>query len=194
MNKYLTLFFFIVLGLHSLGQSNLGLKFGLNISNVKRFNGYDFTGLVNFNTGVIAKFKLTEKFVINTELLLSNKGFNYILIPNGTTATTLTYITIPTLIEYKASKRIYFQLGPEFNYLIKARMKNSSFNESVYDNYKKFDFSIAGGLGFRFLKNFAIEARYSLGLSQIRQNEYIFGSYKTRTLQVDLTYNFKRKK
>ncbi len=191
MNKFSLLLFFSLVSLQSFGQSDIGLKFGMDIANVRNSNESDFTALLNFNIGVIAKFKLKDKFKLNTELLLANKGFNSILIPTGTTATNLTYISIPILLEHNVSKNFYLQLGPEFNYLIKASMKNSSFNESVEDNYKKIDLSIASGLGLSLSKTFVLEARYSLGLSQIRQNESIFGSYQTRTFQLNLIYNFR---
>ncbi len=73
-------------------------------------------------------------------------------------------------------------------------MKNKSFDASVIDNYKKFDLAIVGGLGFKLFKGLNIETRYSLGLSQIRQNETIFGAYKTRTFQINLVYLLKLKK
>ncbi|MBS1578712.1 MAG: outer membrane beta-barrel protein [Bacteroidetes bacterium] len=101
---------------------------------------------------------------------------------------------ITYIIEYQPSKKIYFQIGPEFNFLLNARMKNKSFDASVIDNYKKFDLAIVGGLGFKLFKGLNIETRYSLGLSQIRQNETIFGAYKTRTFQINLVYLLKLKK
>lgn len=194
MNKIFALLFFIAPGLHSYGQNNIGFKFGVNVSNVKSSSGNDFTTLVNFNTGIIAKLKLKDKFMLNTELLLSNKGFNTLLIPSGTTATNLTYLSVPVLLEYQPTKKFYFQLGPEFNFLINARMKNNNFNESVSENYNKFDLAIAGGIGFNIFRNFYLETRYSLGLSQINKNENILGSYKTRTFQVNLIYFLKHRK
>lgn len=194
MTKTFSLFIFIALGLHSYGQNNIGFKFGVNFSNVKTSNGNNFTTVLNFNTGVVAKFKLRDKFILNTEVLLSNKGFNSLVIPSGTTATNLTYLSVPILLEYQPTKKFYFQLGPEFNFLINARMKNSSVNRRISEKYNKFDLAIAGGLGFNIFKNFNLETRYSLGLSQIRENENIFGSYKNRTFQVNLIYFLKRRK
>ncbi len=107
-------------------------------------------------------------------------------------ATNLAYFSVPVLLEYEQTKKFYFQLGPEFNFLIKARMKNSSFNES--EDYNKFDLAIVGGVGFNVLRNFNLETRYSLGLSQIKKNENIFGSYNTRTFQVNLIYFLKNRK
>lgn len=194
MNKIFALLFLIAPGLHSYGQNNIGFKFGVNVSNVKSSGGNDFTTLVNFNTGIIAKLKLKDKFMLNTELLLSNKGFNTLLIPSGTTATNLTYLSVPVLLEYQPTKKFYFQLGPEFNFLINARMKNNNFNERVSENYNNFDLAIAGGIGFNIFRNFYLETRYSLGLSQINKNENVFGSYKTRTFQVNLIYFLNHRK
>ncbi|MEO7120693.1 MAG: porin family protein [Ginsengibacter sp.] len=194
MNKIFSLLFFIVTGLHSFGQNNIGFKFGMNVSNVKNSDGNNFKTLLSFNTGIVARLKLKDKFMLYTELLLSNKGFHSIIIPSGTTATKLAYFSVPVLLEYEPAKKFYFQLGPEFNFLINARIKNSRFNESDSESYNKFDLAVAGGVGFNVFRNFNLETRYSLGLSQIRKNENIFGSYNTRTFQVNLIYFLKSRK
>jgi len=86
---------------------------------------------------------------------------------------------------------LYFQLGPELNYLIAAKMKNSSMNEGVMDNYKKFDISVAGGVGYNFSKKISLETRYIFGLSQINAKPDILGSAYNRTFQINLIYWFK---
>ena len=189
MNKLFSLLFFFILGLNSLqAQKDIGLKFGLNISNVRNSGESDFTNLIDFNTGVVFKFKLADKLLLNTEALLSNKGFNSLLIPGGTTANHLTYFSVPVLLEYEATKKIYFQIGPGFNFLLNAKIKNSTMDNSVTEDYNSFDFSLAGGVGFKIFKKFNLETRYSFGLSKIKKDENIFGSYKNRTLQINLIY------
>jgi len=175
----------------SFGQINLGYKTGLNISRVRNSSHNDFSSDFGFNTGILAKFKIAKNNFLNTELLLSLKGFNIILIPSGTTATNFSYLTLPLLFEHRTSSKFYFQLGPELNYLIAAKMKNSTFKESVIDNYKKVDISLAGGLGYNISKKIGLETRYIFGLSQINQKPVIFGSEYNRTFQINLIYWFK---
>jgi hypothetical protein len=194
MSKVFFLIFLFILAVRfSYAQENAGLKFGGNISNVSSSHGNDFTALLDFNTGVVLRFKLRDKLLLNTEALLSHKGFNGILIPGGTTASNLSYLSFPVLLQYNQTKNIYFQIGPEFNFLVNAKMKNKATNKSVTDDYNKFDFSVAGGVGFKVFKKFNLETRYSFGLSDIRRNESISGSYKNRTLQINLIYLFRSK-
>ena len=191
MNKLYSFLFFFTLGLNPLfAQKDIGLKFGLNISNVNNSNG---NTLLDFNSGVVVRFKMADKFLLNTEVLSSNKGFNSVSIPLGTISNQLTYLSFPVLIHYCTTNKIYFQLGPEFNFLTMAKMKNSTINKNVTQDYNKFDFSIAGGVGFKILKVLNLETRYSLGLSQIKKDENIFRSYKNRTLQINLIYLLRSK-
>src|SRR5665213_3430815 len=153
MNKLFTLLFFLVLGLNvSFAQIDIGLKFGLNVSNVSNSNEEDFTNFLNFNSGVVVRLKMKDKFFLNTEVSSSNKGFNSLLTPGGKTSNQLTYLTFPVLLQYGATNKIYFQLGPEFNFLTKVKMKNSTMDSLVTGNYNTFDFSLAAGVGFTFLK------------------------------------------
>jgi hypothetical protein len=176
---------------HSFGQINWGYKIGLNVSRVRNSSHNDFTSNLNFNTGALAKFKLDKNYFINVECLLSLKGFNSLLIPSGTTSTNFSYLTLPILFEYNTSNKFYFQIGPELNYLIGAKMKNSTTDISVADNYNKFDISLAGGVGYKISKKVSLETRYIYGLSQINQKPEIFGSQYNRTFQVNLIYWFK---
>ncbi len=194
MNKlFYLLFLFILISSFLYGQNNLGVKLGLNISNVNNSNKNDFSTLLDFNTGIVFRHKISNDLLLNTEALVSGKGFNSVLIPSGTTATHLRYLSFPVLLHYLPTDKIYFQVGPEFNFLINAKMKNSTLNKSVADDYNKFDFSLAGGLGFKIFRKLNLETRYSFGLSQIRQDENIFGSYKNRTFQINLIYLLKSK-
>jgi hypothetical protein len=176
---------------HSFGQVNFGYKAGLNVSNISNSSHNEFTSNLNFNTGASAKFKLDKNYFINIECLLSLKGFNSLLIPDGTTATTLSYLTLPVLFEYAAPSKFYFQLGPELNYLIAAKMKNNIVDKSVADSYKKIDITLAGGLGYNISKKIGLETRYIFGLSQLNENPDIFGSEYNRNLQINIIYWFK---
>ncbi len=176
---------------YSFGQVNWGYKAGINLSRISNSSHNGFTSNLNFNTGVVATCKLEKNYFLDIECLLSLKGFNSVLIPGGTTATNFSYLTLPILFEYKTSNKLYFQLGPELNYLIAAKMKNSSMNEPVIDNYKKFDISVAGGLGYNFSKKIGLETRYIFGLSKIYAKSDILGSAYNRTFQINLIYWFR---
>lgn len=187
MNKLFFLLFFIGILPLSYSQNNIGFKLGMNIASVSKNGGHN-PPFINFNTGVVGKFKLQDELFLNTELLLSNKGFNSLFIPSGTTPTKLTYLSIPVLLESKTKKSFYFQMGPEFNFLINAKEKYNGAYKTVYADYKKFDITIATGFGFKLFNNFSLEARYSFGLLQINQS-----SRQTRTFQLSLLYKLKPK-
>ena len=180
----------ILLSQNVIGQFTFASKFGVNIANVRNTSAYNYSILFHYNTGIIAKYDLLSKFLLTTEILLSNKGYSELIIPNGTTTNKLTYLSVPILTEYKASKNVYFQLGPEINYLIAAQQKNDDLKKSIYEKYKKLDIAIAGGLGFKLSKSIALETRYTRGLTQIVNTNRYFETFKTNTLQLNFVYQF----
>ena len=54
------------------------------------------------------------------------------------------------------------------------------------DNIKRFDFSIFGGLGYKFDDNVFVETRYIHGLTETSK---VYGS-KNRNIQISLGYLF----
>ena len=180
----------ILLSQNVIGQFTFASKFGVNIANVRNTSAYNYSILFHYNTGIIAKYDLLSKFLLTTEILLSNKGYSELIIPNGTTTNKLTYLSVPILTEYKASKKVYFQLGPEINYLVAAQQKNDDLKKSIYEKYKKLDIAIAGGLGFKLSKSIALETRYTRGLTQIVNTNRYFETFKTNTLQLNFVYQF----
>ncbi len=175
----------------SFGQVNWGYKAGLNLSTVYNSSYNNFTSKLNFNTGALTKLKLNKNCFINIEYLLSHKGFSSILIPNGTTSNSFSYLTLPILFEYQISDKVSFHLGPELNYLIGAKIKTNNAEFSVIDKYKKIDLCLAGGLRYNFTKKIALETRYTIGQSQLNLRPEIFGYNYNRTFQLNLIYWFK---
>lgn len=172
-------------------QIKAGFKGGLNIANVHNSIANDFTSLVAYNFGFIAKYSAEDsKTGVTIEALLSQKGFKGLLIPSGTTAYSLTYVSIPALMEYRPAKALYVQVGPEFNYLVNAGMKNSTLKKSMLDKYNKFDFALAAGVGYNVFKNLNLEVRYSNGLNQLSKQPDITGKYYNRVFQFNAAYLF----
>ncbi len=192
MKKTPVVFIVVLLAFHSysFGQFRFGYKLGLNICNVRNSTNDNYTSKPGFNTGLVTEYNLNEKYFLNTGLLISAKGFQSLLIPAGTTATNLYYLSLPVLQGVNFSRKFSFVLGPEVNYLLSALMKNSSKNTSVIDDFNKWDISLDAGLIFNITRHIFIDCRYSYGLSQIREHSEISGWQYNRVIQGNLTFLF----
>lgn len=109
----------------------LGLKAGLNYSNVYDSQGEDFEAdpKYGFAGGAFLTVPIGKYFGIQPEILLSQKGFKATgsLLGGryGLTRTT-TYIDVPLLFAVRPVKYVSILFGPQFSYL--------THRKDVYDN------------------------------------------------------------
>jgi hypothetical protein len=158
-------------------QPKIGIKGGINLSNLYVDDVEDENMKVGLNLGVFAKFPITKGFSIQPEVLYSSKGAKLTydnLFGSGEYRFNLNYVEVPVLAVFNLSKNINIQAGGYAAYLTSANIKRledgSSEADDVADlnadNFKRFDYGLVGGVGFD-IQNFTIGARYNYGLSEI---------------------------
>jgi hypothetical protein len=105
---------------------SLGVKAGLNRSNVWDGSGQDFVAdpKFGFAGGVFAGIPFTKYLGIQPELLISQKGFRgagmLLGYPYSFTRTT-TYFDIPLQFQLKPAEFLTIVLGPQYSYLLSRR-------------------------------------------------------------------------
>lgn len=140
----------------------LGIKAGLNYANL---TGTDLQldALTSYHAGFVAEIKLLDRFSVQPELLYSTQGATYK--SAGTEfRNELGYLAIPVLAKIYLNKTVSLELGPQASFLLSER------NHFAVNDTKTFDFSVVGGLGFKITKNFFIQGRYGLGLTEVSTN------------------------
>lgn len=158
-------------------QPKIGIKGGINLSNLYVDDVKDENMKVGLNLGMFAKFPITKGFSIQPEVLYSSKGAKLTydnLLGSGEYRFNLNYVEVPILAVFNLSKNINIQAGGYAAYLTSANIKRlksgSSEADEVADlntdNFKRFDYGLAGGFGFD-IQNFTIGARYNYGLNEI---------------------------
>ncbi|MDO7172256.1 porin family protein [Mariniflexile sp. AS56] len=158
------------------GTSQIGVKGGLNFSNLYTDDVDDNNVLTSFNAGLYANIPITEFIALQPELLYSRKGAELVYdnaFASGTAKFKLNYIEVPVLLKVNVAKNINIQAGPYFAYLIDAQTTNESDSgsfdfEDNYDNddFNKFDAGLAAGVGFDF-DGMGIGLRYNYGLTTV---------------------------
>ncbi|SIQ09656.1 MULTISPECIES: porin family protein [unclassified Chryseobacterium] len=176
--------------LTSSSKIKFGLKAGLNVSNLSNM---DMNSKAGFYGGAFVNIPVSKDFSVQPEVLYSAAGAKE---KGGSNAKlNLEYLSVPVMFQYKALPNLYVEAGPQFNFLIDARLKKSASTGALKNATQSFDFGIGLGAGYYFTKNIGINLRYNAGLSDIVKTKYQYGydregSVKNGVFQVGVNYKF----
>ena len=159
----------------------IGIKAGVNYANFTS-SKLQTDALTSYHAGLVANFRLSEKFSIQPEVMYSTQGASYKNVVDEVVdevKAELGYVSVPVLARIGLGKSVTLDLGPQFSWLAS---KNVDFNTEV----KELDFGAAGGLSLKLTDNIFLQGRYVLGLSEIGKNADI----KNSVGQLSLGYMF----
>lgn len=170
------------------GNAKIGVKGGVNFSNMYTEDVDDNNVLTSFNAGLYASIPLTSALAIQPEFLFSRKGSELEYdnaFATGKAKFKLNYIEVPVLLKVNIAENFNIHAGPYFAYLIDAQVTNETdsgnfnFEENIdNDDFNKFDYGLSAGFGFDF-NSFGIGARYNYGLSTVGKERDILGTSYT---------------
>lgn len=166
-----------------------GLNGGLNWSNISNTEGSE--SLRGFNLGFYFDFKIKENFFFHTGVgvksplgaknitpySLNNVGLDS-LFENGSVTRNLSYFHVPLQAKFMLSDKFFVELGPQLALLHKGSdeftdtvidNEDLTFTNEVRDNYKRIDFGLVGGVGYKIKKSngMSIGIKYYYGLTDI---------------------------
>lgn len=165
-------------------RTQLGLKGGVNIA--------DYNDDINtkgartgYFIGGLAHIHLTPELALQPEVVYSAQGAKF---SSGTDK--IDYINIPVLLQYMFQGGFRLQTGPQLGILASAKFENNSGTESSRKNIvKSSDFGWSFGAGYLTPSGLGIDARYNLGISNIRKpNDF---EEKNRVWQLGIFYQFR---
>ncbi|HMH21677.1 MAG TPA: porin family protein [Puia sp.] len=172
--------------------AKFGIKGGFNLTSLYVDNVSSEHAKAGFNAGIFAKLPVTKGLSIQPELLYSVKGakdtYSNFIQGDGEYRFNLNYIELPVLAVINVARNFNLHAGGYAAYLVSANVKDVNSNGDIdgasdlnADNFKRFDFGLAGGVGFD-IDHVTLGARYNYGLTQIG---------KSGNLSGDLTKNSK---
>jgi hypothetical protein len=168
----------------------IGVKGGVNLSNLYVQDVGDENLKVGGNVGLFAKIPVTRGFSVQPEVLYSMKGsqvnYNNLLFGSGKYRFNLDYVEVPVLAVVNVAKNFNLHFGPYAALLTSAKVKKvdesgnvNGVTELNKDNFNSFDYGAVGGLGFD-VENVTLGARYNYGLREVgregRANDLTKGS------------------
>lgn len=169
---------------HSLTPT-IGVKGGINFTNLYVDDVKDENMKVGFNLGLFAKLPITQGVSIQPEILYSVKGskltYDLGILGSNEYRFNLNYVEVPVLAVINLAKNFNLQAGGYAAYLAQANIKrvnNDDPNDQIADlnedNFNRFDYGLVGGLGID-VKSVTIGARYNYGLREVGKSDN-FGS------------------
>lgn len=161
---------------HSL-TPKMGVKGGINFTNLYVDNVKDENMKVGFNLGLFAKLPVTNGLSIQPEILYTVKGskltYDLGILGSNEYRFNLNYVEVPVLAVINLAKNFNLQAGGYTAYLAQANIKrttNDGPNDQIADlnedNFNRFDYGLVGGLGID-VENVTIGARYNYGLREV---------------------------
>lgn len=173
----------------SSGTGNLspriGVKGGLNLTNLYVDDVEDENMKVGFNLGLFAKLPVTQGLSIQPEVLYSVKGskltYDLGVLGSNEYRFNLNYVEVPVLAVINVAKNFNLHAGAYAAYLAQANIKreeedgpNDQIADLNEDNFNRFDYGLVGGLGID-ISAVTIGARYNYGLREVGKADN-FGS------------------
>ena len=182
-------------------ELKLGIKAGINYSNVYDEQGEDFvaSGKAGFAAGAFVSIPLGKFFGIQPEVMYSQKGYKAtgsVLGLKYDYSKTTTFVDIPLLLQIKPIPMLSFVAGPQFSYLLDTK---NTFNGTTTttteasvnaDNYKKNIFGFVVGADVN-IEHFIISGRAGWDISKSdADGNSTAPRYKNQVLQLTLGYSF----
>ncbi|MDW8849077.1 porin family protein [Flavobacterium sp. MMLR14_040] len=161
----------------------IGVKGGVNFASQTGDafpeQNFDKEGITSFHAGLVAEIKLLERFSVQPELLYSTQGATY---KNAIDEykNELGYISIPVMAKFYLTDSFSLEVGPQASFLVSEK------NDFDVEDAETFEFGLNAGLGFKITKNFFVQGRYGLGLTEASKNADI----KNSTVQLSAGFMF----
>lgn len=176
-------------------EVKFGVKGGLNLGNLSgdfkdAIVDSDLKMRTSFHVGAFAEIKLAEKFAVQPEILYSIEGAKQDV--NGESEKLiwdLQYLNIPIMAKYYATNKLSLEAGPQVGFLMKG--------EATFDGDTVLDFkddskstaiSLNLGAGYNFTDNIFGTLRYSIGMSNIIDEDSV--DTKSNVLALSVGYKF----
>lgn len=162
---FTTVIFVLTLNMNA---QNFGLRAGADFATAKaKFEGYNLSeNETGFYIGAFTTLNVSESFKLRPEV-------NYISIQD------LDQIQVPILAEIGLADKFNALAGPSFGFLLDSEEGSKSFN-----------FGLDFGLSYDITEQVLVEARYSLGLSNLFDDNYGDATLKLHGLFVGIGYMF----
>jgi len=160
-----------------LAFGQIGVKAGLNFSNVTNTSSINHSSETGYNVGIFLAPKSKSILSSKTELILSKQGYNYSTSTQGGSADLL-YIMLPTYMCINITRFFQIHIGAQMAYLINAKADSTTTSGSTdpftdaLQYYNRFDYGLGGGVEVHPFKGLLIGARMNISLANLYSDAF----------------------
>ena len=192
----------VLLGIFSCtanAQARFGARLALTESTISSSTSSDTKLRMGFSAGAFSQIEIGKRFLARPEVSYLLKGARYEIPGTSDSKQAFHNLSIPLLMGYRIGQKISVFLGPQVDFLVKAKLKTSNGTIDNKSIYKTTEFSGVIATSYQLNNKLGIDFRYTQGLSPILEIEVQdgFGNItevikrKTYVFQLGLTYLFK---
>lgn len=180
------------------GITAKGFKAGLVMANLSSDDIEENDMKLGFAAGAFITYALSPQFAIQPEVMYCMKGTKFSIEGmDEDLKYNFNYLVVPVMMKYmiptQGNVAPNLFAGPEVGFLLSAKAKMGSEEEDMKDDMKSVDFGLGFGAGVDFKMESAtimLDARYTLGLSNIADTEDDDTSVKNTAIMVTLGVGF----
>lgn len=169
-------------------NTQLGIKGGINVSNLSYDNDYDADSKVGLHVGLLAHIHAGRNLALQPEVVFSMQGAEF-----GNEELQANYLNVPFLFQYlvPAAPGLRLETGPQVGVLLGAEWEHSNGVDEDYEHrMKKTDLGWALGLGYLSASGLGFDARYNIGLTEVFKGAP--NDVYNRVWQIGLFYQFRK--
>lgn len=191
----------ITYNLMAQSEPKMGVKGGLNVSNLYIDDVNDENARFGFNVGLYGQLLSSDVFALQPELLFSTKGSRdeFDGLADETVKFNLNYLDLPVLAVFKLGESAEIHAGAYASYLLNANISyegdlGNGGEDIDRDNFKSYDYGLVGGFGLNF-GNLQVGARYNYGFVKLADSdaaELVLGDAKNSVAQIYMAVNLKK--
>ena len=141
---------------NSNGKFSIGLKAGPNFATFSD-SYFDTGGIVRFHIGAVMKFKLTDLFSIQPEVVYSQHGGTFNDNNYYNFEEEIEYLNVLVMACFEVIEGLEIQAGPQFGWVPSI----------LGEDYETGDYGFTGGAQYILPMNIFFQARYYFGLNDI---------------------------
>ncbi len=176
------------------GEAKVGMKAGLNLSNLIADNINDQNMRIGFTGGLFFKSPVSDHVSIQPEILITGKGttamYDNFFSGDGEFTHRFDYLELPVMAVLNFYENINIHFGPYFAYMLDASVENISENSDYNyvermnaNDFQRMDYGFAGGLGFEF-EAIGFGMRYSYGMNEVGKEQGDTGLFPDQSEEV----------
>lgn len=165
---------------------HVGLKGGLNISNIASSPNANYEAKAGFHAGGLAHIHLSKSWALQPEIMYSGQGAQ-----TSNSKTRLHYVNVPLQLQYMFDRGFRIQTGPQLGVLTAANVQQGDTKVDVKNSFKSADLGWVIGASYVGEAGLGIDARYNHGFTNINDASSV--NLYNRNIQVGVFYVFKHK-